>query len=139
MYCMIYCCCHISMCSVLWWAFTPCKWWSLGTAIWTVGVSTSELDLLSLMPLFGQLQLGAAHYYYYYYYYYYFGVRCARPGESEDTLSVQRPQPDTTNPWKEEKNKTVGDKKKKEQIMPTGKHWLCSWNPPVPHHQTQGH
>ena len=28
-----------------------------------------------------------------YYYYYYFGVRCARPGESEDTLSVQRPCP----------------------------------------------
>ena len=46
-----------------------------------------------------------------YYYYYYFGVRCARPGESEDTLSVQRPQPHTTNPWKEEKDKTVGDKK----------------------------
>ena len=23
--------------------------------------------------------------------------------------------------------------------MPTGKHWLCSWNPPVPHHQTLGH
>ena len=46
-----------------------------------------------------------------YYYYYYFGVRCARPGESEDTLSVQRPQPHTTNPWKEEKDKTVGDKR----------------------------
>ena len=43
-------------------------------------------------------------------YYYYFGVRCARLGESEDTLSVQRPQPHTTNPWKEEKDKTVGDK-----------------------------
>ena len=27
------------------------------------------------------------------------------------TLSVQRPQPHTTNPWKEEKDKTVGDKK----------------------------
>ena len=40
------------------------------------------------------------------------------------TLSVQRPQPHTTNPWKEEKDKTVGDKKK--EIMPTGKHWLCS-------------
>ena len=48
------------------------------------------------------------------------GVRCARPGESKNTLSVQRPQPHTTNPWKEEKDKTVGDKKK-EQIMPTGK------------------
>ena len=51
--------------------------------------------------------------YIYYYYYYYVGVRCARPGESEDTLSVQRPQPHTTNPWKEEKDKTVGDKKER--------------------------
>ena len=50
---------------------------------------------------------------YYSYYYYHFGVRCARPGESEDTLSVQRPQPHTTNTWKEEKHKTVGDKKEK--------------------------
>ena len=48
-----------------------------------------------------------------YHYYYYFGVRCARPGESEDTLSVRRPQPHTTNPWKEEKDKTVGDKKER--------------------------
>ena len=46
------------------------------------------------------------------YYYYYFGVRCARPGESEDT-SVQRPQPHTTNPSKEEKDKTVADKKER--------------------------
>ena len=51
--------------------------------------------------------------YYYYYYYYYFGVCCARPGDSEDTLSVQRPQPNTTNPWKEERDKTVGDKKER--------------------------
>ena len=42
------------------------------------------------------------------------------------TLSDQRPQPHTTNPWKEEKDKTVLETKKKEQIMPTGKHWLCS-------------
>ena len=42
-----------------------------------------------------------------------FGVRCARPGESEDTLSVQRLQPHTTNPWKEEKDKTVRDKKER--------------------------
>ena len=42
-----------------------------------------------------------------------FEVRCARPGESENTLSVQRPQPDTTNPWKEEKDKIVGDKKER--------------------------
>ena len=25
------------------------------------------------------------------------------------------------------------------QIRPTRKHWLCSLNPPVPHHQTNGH
>ena len=44
------------------------------------------------------------------------------------TLSIQRPQPDTTNSRKEEKYKIVGDKKqeqitpsgKKEQIRPTG-------------------
>ena len=36
------------------------------------------------------------------------------------TLSVQRPQPHTTNPWKEEEYKTVGDKKER------GKHWFCS-------------
>ena len=41
------------------------------------------------------------------------GVRCARPGESENTLSVQRPQPHTTNPWKEEEDKIVGDKKER--------------------------
>ena len=29
------------------------------------------------------------------------------------TLSVQRPQPHTTNPWKEEKDKIVGVKKEK--------------------------
>ena len=23
--------------------------------------------------------------------------------------------------------------------MPTEKHWLCSWSPPVQHHQTRGH
>ena len=32
------------------------------------------------------------------------------PGESENTLSVRRPQPHTTNTWKEEKDKIVGDK-----------------------------
>ena len=42
-----------------------------------------------------------------------FGVRCARPGESENTLSVQRPQPQTTNPWKEEKDIIVGVKKER--------------------------
>ena len=44
-----------------------------------------------------------------------FGVRCARPEVSENTLSVQRPQPHTTNPWKEKKEKTVGDKKRKSR------------------------
>ena len=42
-----------------------------------------------------------------------FGVSCARPGESEDSLSVQRPQPHTTNTWKEEKDKIVGVKKER--------------------------
>ena len=41
------------------------------------------------------------------------GVGCARPGESENTLLVQWPQPHTTNPWKEEKDKTVGDRKER--------------------------
>ena len=31
-----------------------------------------------------------------------FRVRCARSGESENTLSVQRPQPHTTNLWNQE-------------------------------------
>ena len=36
------------------------------------------------------------------------------PGESENTPSVQRPQPHTTNPWKEEEeDKIVGDKKER--------------------------
>ena len=29
------------------------------------------------------------------------------------TLWVERPQPHTTNPWKEEKDNTVGDKKER--------------------------
>ena len=29
------------------------------------------------------------------------------------TVSVQRPQPHTTNPWKQEKDKIVGDKKER--------------------------
>ena len=37
------------------------------------------------------------------------------------TLSIGRPHLHTTNPWKEEKEKIAGDKKK-EQIKPTGKH-----------------
>ena len=41
-----------------------------------------------------------------------FGVLCARPRESENTQSVERPQPYTTKPWKEEEDKIVGDKKK---------------------------
>ena len=43
-----------------------------------------------------------------------FGVRCAKPGESENTLSVHRPQPHTTNSWKEEEeDKIVGDTKER--------------------------
>ena len=49
-----------------------------------------------------------------------YGVRGARPLESENTLLVQRPQPHTTNPWKEEKDKTIGDKKERGKYM-TGK------------------
>ena len=41
------------------------------------------------------------------------GVRSARPRESENTISVRRPQPHTINPWKEEKDKIVGDKKER--------------------------
>ena len=54
-----------------------------------------------------------------------FGVRWARPGESENTLSVERNRPHTTNPWKEEKDKTVGDKKERVDHA-NRKHWLCS-------------
>ena len=43
----------------------------------------------------------------------------ARQGESENTLSVQRPQPHTTNPWKEEKEKIVGDKKERADLANT--------------------
>ena len=42
-----------------------------------------------------------------------FRVSCARLGESENTLSVQRPQPHTIKPWKQEKDKIVGDKKER--------------------------
>ena len=38
---------------------------------------------------------------------------CKAGKRVEDTLSVQRPQPHTTNPWQEEKDKTVGDKKER--------------------------
>ena len=42
-------------------------------------------------------------------------VRYARPSESENTISVQRPQPLKTNPWKEEEDKIVEDKKERTQ------------------------
>ena len=43
-----------------------------------------------------------------------FEVCCARPGESENTLSVQRPQPHTTDPRKEEQeDKIVIDTKER--------------------------
>ena len=41
------------------------------------------------------------------------------------TLPIRIPQTHTTDPWKEEKEKIVEDITK-EQIRPTGKHWLCS-------------
>ena len=47
------------------------------------------------------------------YYYYYIGVRCAKQEESENTLSARRPQPHTTNPLKEEKDKIVGDREER--------------------------
>ena len=64
--------------------------------------------------------------------------RSDRLRESENTLSIRRPSPHTINPWKGERKKIVGDKKK-EQIRPTGKHCLCSLSSPVSQHQTQGH
>ena len=45
--------------------------------------------------------------------------------ENENTLSILRPQPHTTNPWEEEKYKIVVEKKI-DQIRPTGKHRLFS-------------
>ena len=38
-------------------------------------------------------------------------------GESENTISVRRPQPHTTNPWNEEEDEIVEDKMK-EHIRP---------------------
>ena len=67
-----------------------------------------------------------------------FGVCCARPGESEYTLSVQRLKPHTTNPWKEEEDKTVGDKKEKADLA-NRKALALFLKPAVPHHQTQSH
>ena len=86
-------------------------------ALWQSLVSSANLDILMTMSVsrsFTYIYIrnsSGPNTLPYYCYYYYFGVRCVRPGESEDILSVQRPQPHTTNPWKEEKDKTVGDKK----------------------------
>ena len=52
------------------------------------------------------------------------GVLSARPGESENTLSVRKPQPHKTNPRKEEKYK-IGDKKERADHA-NRKYWLCS-------------
>ena len=52
-------------------------------------------------------------------------VSSERLGESENTLLIWRPQPHTNDPWIEENEKIVWDKKK-EQIRPTWKHWLCT-------------
>ena len=41
------------------------------------------------------------------------GVCCVRLEESENTLSVQKPEPHTINPRKEEKDKTAGVKKER--------------------------
>ena len=49
------------------------------------------------------------------YYYYYYLESAVQGRERVRTLSVQRPQPHTTNPWKEENDKTVGDKKRKSR------------------------
>ena len=39
-------------------------------------------------------------------YYYIISIKNVRTlGESENTQSIKRPQPHTTNPWKEEKDK----------------------------------
>ena len=62
------------------------------------------------------------------------GVRCARPGESES----KDPKPQTTSPWKEEKDKIVGDKKERADHA-NRKALAVLLNPLVPHHQTQGH
>ena len=47
-----------------------------------------------------------------YYHYYYFGVRCARLGESEDTISPKTPTPHN-QPMEGRKDKTVGGKKER--------------------------
>ena len=74
-------------------------WWLCVVAVcllWTCGSCSTSSTVVMLLLLLITIE-----------------VRCARPGESENTLSVQRPQPHTTNPWKEEKVKIVGDKKRK--------------------------
>ena len=48
---------------------------------------------------------------------------CARVGDSENNQLIRRPEPHTTNPWKTEKDKIVGDKNE-GQIRPTRMYWL---------------
>ena len=79
-------------------------------AIVTVSRTVQSLVVIGIHSALSRI---TSECYYINYYYYYFWVRCAGPGESEDTLSVQRPQRHTTNPWKDEKDKTVGDKKER--------------------------
>ena len=63
----------------------------------------------------------------YYYYYYYYKTESAVQGrERVRTLSVRRPQPHTTNPWKEEKDKIVVRDKKERADHVRGKYWLWS-------------
>ena len=45
------------------------------------------------------------------------GVRCARPGESENTGSVQRHQPHTTNTWKEKRENSRRQKRKRGSCL----------------------
>ena len=54
------------------------------------------------------------------------------------TLSVQGPQTHTTNPWKEEKDKTVGDKKERADHA-NRKALAQLLKPASPTHQSQGH
>ena len=58
--------------------------------------------------------------------------RVRTPYQSED--------PNPTQPTRERKKQRIKKlETKKEQIRPTSRNWLYSYNPPVPHHQTRGH
>ena len=65
-----------------------------------------------------------------YYYCYYYKTESAVQGresaERVRTISVRRPQPHTTNPWKEEKDKIVVRDKKERADHVRGKYRLWS-------------